>query len=359
MKCPKCGYQSFNFLSACKKCGHDLTQVQQRFRLGNPVLPRSCPSATTRPDPPPSNDPAVAAWPDEEESGEAAPAAPDGAQQPAHETCHDFEATAFPPNEEPMERDNVAWEASAAEQALTLDVPDEETLTPFEEQEPATQAGRKPVPAVAEEPSPPSETEPERADLVARDMPEEEDEDKLEQDLLRDEESDLDAWLLNDEEPTWRHKEPPARDQADPLRPALVTRLLAGLIDLTLLLGSFALFVLAGEYLRGGGRWAWPQATQLTHQAGPYFLVFFGLTFGYFTLFHYLTGQTPGKMTGRLVVTDLGGQPLQLSQAFLRSVGGLICLLPAGLGFCSILLDREGRGWNDRLAGSRLAVREK
>jgi hypothetical protein len=33
-----------------------------------------------------------------------------------------------------------------------------------------------------------------------------------------------------------------------------------------------------------------------------------------------------------------------------------MCLLPAGLGFCSALLDREGRGWNDRLAGSRLTA---
>jgi uncharacterized RDD family membrane protein YckC len=120
-----------------------------------------------------------------------------------------------------------------------------------------------------------------------------------------------------------------------------------------LLAAVFVVFVLSGEYLRQGmGDFRWPQSQSLADHIGPYFLVFFGLAFGYFTLFHYLGGQTPGKMAGKLLVVDTSGEPLHLSQAFLRTVGGLMCLLPAGLGFCSMLLNREGRGWNDRLAGS-------
>ena len=38
MKCPKCGYQSFNNLTACKKCGRDLAEVQAKLNLGNPVI---------------------------------------------------------------------------------------------------------------------------------------------------------------------------------------------------------------------------------------------------------------------------------------------------------------------------------
>ncbi len=38
MKCPKCGYQSFNNLTACKKCGRDLTREQAKFNLGHPIV---------------------------------------------------------------------------------------------------------------------------------------------------------------------------------------------------------------------------------------------------------------------------------------------------------------------------------
>jgi uncharacterized RDD family membrane protein YckC len=466
MKCPKCGYQSFNFLSTCKKCGRDLTEVQQRFRLGNPILPQSCQTAATAPDPSPADDPSDSAWPEEETGGFTFSEPADG-QEALVEPSEAAETSDSPPVGEPAEQKDVAWAEPTDEEELTMDFPDDmelqedpftedwteqetsdeeafpsfdeagyEPQTPLQEEEAPEQTGLDPAPPVTDEtatrdadweqeasleedmppadegeplsevagdeaPEQASETDCDQEVSFAPDMP---DENGLEQDLPLDEEADLDAWLLDGEEPSWRHKEPQAAetadfageetpddemradnhagtalmpdDAADPLpaghdqvelpfpeqeqvdmpKPSPLARLLASLIDLGLLLGSFVLFVLAGEYLCGGGRLIWPQPAQLVDHAGPYFLVFFGLAFGYFTLFHYLTGQTPGKMAGKLVVTDQSGQPLQLSQAFLRSVGGLMCLLPAGLGFCSALLDREGRGWNDRLAGSRLTA---
>jgi uncharacterized RDD family membrane protein YckC len=85
--------------------------------------------------------------------------------------------------------------------------------------------------------------------------------------------------------------------------------------------------------------------------------VLFFVCFGYFTFFHYLTGQTPGKMAFGLRVERQQGGDLLFSQAFLRSVGGLISLLTVGAGYLLIPLNREGRGWNDRLAGSRVVRR--
>ncbi|MCD4688526.1 MAG: RDD family protein [Desulfuromonadaceae bacterium] len=93
--------------------------------------------------------------------------------------------------------------------------------------------------------------------------------------------------------------------------------------------------------------------------ATPYFLVFFALCFGYFTLFHYLSGQTPGKMLFDVRVEGVEQTGITLAQAFLRCAGGLIALLPAGLGFLSIVLDEEQRGWNDRLAGCRVVMVEE
>jgi len=40
----------------------------------------------------------------------------------------------------------------------------------------------------------------------------------------------------------------------------------------------------------------------------------------------------------------------------LHSVGGLACLLSLGAGFFLALRDAEGRGWNDRMAGTRLVA---
>ena len=34
MKCPKCGYHSFEYLENCRKCGQDLAEHKSRFNLG-------------------------------------------------------------------------------------------------------------------------------------------------------------------------------------------------------------------------------------------------------------------------------------------------------------------------------------
>jgi hypothetical protein len=38
MKCPKCGYNSFESLTACKKCSHDLTALKEKHGLKPIVL---------------------------------------------------------------------------------------------------------------------------------------------------------------------------------------------------------------------------------------------------------------------------------------------------------------------------------
>jgi uncharacterized RDD family membrane protein YckC len=136
----------------------------------------------------------------------------------------------------------------------------------------------------------------------------------------------------------------------------LVARLGACLADLLLLGGIFALFVVVGQrLLYSGSESLWPRAAVLLRLSTPYFLILFAFTFGYFTLFHFLVGQTPGKMLFGLGVEAEDGRLPSPSQAFLRSVGGLAACCCAGLGFLPILFDELGRGWNDRLAGTRVA----
>lgn len=35
MKCPKCGYHSYEYLENCRKCGQDLAEHKSRFNLGS------------------------------------------------------------------------------------------------------------------------------------------------------------------------------------------------------------------------------------------------------------------------------------------------------------------------------------
>lgn len=39
MKCPKCGYHSFESLDNCKKCGHDLIEHKAKYNLRGLTLP--------------------------------------------------------------------------------------------------------------------------------------------------------------------------------------------------------------------------------------------------------------------------------------------------------------------------------
>ena len=404
MKCPKCGFQSFNYLPNCKKCGRDLSEMRDKYRLGDPVLPQHHAQQTTGSVPPIVDDPFETTLPDEKDiSSTANLAFPPDDEVDADLADYFDEINAIDPELAATLDPDTDWAANA----LTMDTFGLEAGEPAEpvlpEEEPVAD-----VTPMSEDlfmdVDPQSETEPAPAAARLSEEGIEEEPDSFEttkflsdDDFLLEDEG-LDDWLLDGDEPGWRRTaaaistvettscssvdvddfslgdvdapgvpddqgeffvqeqaELPFEQASETLgqRASLPGRLLAILLDTGLLAATLALFVLAGEYLRRGqGALAWPHPQDLTAQAGPYFLVFFGLAFGYFTLFHYLGGQTPGKMVSKLLVVDMNGGPLQLSQAFLRSVGGLICLLPVGLGFFSALLHREGRGWNDRLAGS-------
>lgn len=142
--------------------------------------------------------------------------------------------------------------------------------------------------------------------------------------------------------------------------PATLNRLGAFLCDLVVLILVGLSFIVAAEAAITTGEQRWlPSLTTLIDLSIPYFLVLFSLAFGYFTLFHFLAGQTPGKMLAGLRVESTSGEALSLAEAFLRSVGGLIQMLPLGLGHLSILLYADRRGWNDRLAATRVVKVER
>lgn len=70
-----------------------------------------------------------------------------------------------------------------------------------------------------------------------------------------------------------------------------------------------------------------------------------------FILFWVFKNATPGKMVFRAVILDANTlQPPATWQHLVRYFGYFVSLLPLGLGFVWIGLDRRKQGWHDKLA---------
>lgn len=75
---------------------------------------------------------------------------------------------------------------------------------------------------------------------------------------------------------------------------------------------------------------------------------------GYLVTFT-VVGQTLGKLlTGLRVLADDGDSSPDVTRAALRTFMWMLLALPAGLGFLSAALSRDGRGFHDRFAGTRV-----
>jgi len=424
MKCPKCGFTSFDFLENCKKCGVELQDHKSRFGLRSLIFPGLSSSApATGSAPPPTEQAAETStgadsadfgfdFMNDEADEQQAPAAKDGSDdfdfmsdESSDLAADEDEGFDFP-DDEPDSDDLKANLAADENEAFALSDDDTEELEvgngdlDFDNWDETEEETKKPAGA-QEEPSDPFDLResaagerapgadsildaPAVAGGVAADQ-------RLEQafvesgELFRLASATASAEELpgeadplfapehgaadltdGSEEITWADSdsgqvpadgEPSTATGEVVLLPALGRRITATAVDILILSVVFLCFLVVGELTVGDGSGFWlPSLTTVIDQAIPYFLVLFALCFGYFTLFHFLTGQTPGKMLYDLRVESANGTPLQFSQAFLRSIGGLFAMLPCGLGYLSIVFNRQGRGWNDRFAGSRLVA---
>jgi uncharacterized RDD family membrane protein YckC len=145
--------------------------------------------------------------------------------------------------------------------------------------------------------------------------------------------------------------------EAETNQVGLVTRALAGVVDLALIsaLLSIGFGVLASiiPAISGGsdGLSIWGVAT-------------FGVA-GYliggsiFAAFWALVGQTPGMRFLSIHLEAGGSQEIGLRRALKRLVAVPLALLPMGLGFFAILLSPERRGWHDRIAGTTVLYDEE
>jgi uncharacterized RDD family membrane protein YckC len=418
MKCPKCGFTSFDFLESCKKCGVDLQNHKSQFGLRSLLFPgfkstEPAPSllneagddfAASAGETTESADFGFDFMSDDEPATTEEPIL-DDASLPEDGPSFDFDEESF--IEEPLlDEDDDFWDADAESATesdpnagTTAAAPDEEVEIDLDDWESDLEEEASP-PQKKEGPSDPFEAR-ESADsdqaseeitpavnlaavnavtmAAANTLGTEAANDPAQTRLFPDFElgpadepglfsatairepaaAEEESWPENSTTSTGLHGDFTATadfpEEVVPL-PALSARIYACLTDLLILASIFVLFLVVGEMAvpDPDGHRLFPTLTTLLAQAVPYFLVLFALCFGYFTLFHFLLGQTPGKMVFNLRIESITGEPLLFSQAFLRSAGGLFSLLAGGIGYLTAAFNSKGRGWNDLLAGSRM-----
>jgi uncharacterized RDD family membrane protein YckC len=145
--------------------------------------------------------------------------------------------------------------------------------------------------------------------------------------------------------------------EAETNQVGLVTRALAGVVDLALIsaLLSIGFGILASII---------PAVTGGSDGLSIWGVFTFGVA-GYliggsiFAAFWALVGQTPGMRFLSIHLDADGSQEIGLRRALKRLVAIPISLLPLGLGFFAILMSPERRGWHDRIAGTTVLYDEE
>lgn len=139
-----------------------------------------------------------------------------------------------------------------------------------------------------------------------------------------------------------------ARDEARD-HPAQGARVLGGLVDAAVLLALNGAVVWLTLRLLGLQVADWGRLP-----LAPLLGFLFLLDTSYLVTFTAASGQTLGKMMTGLRVTSSTGGRVPFGHAVVRSVVLLLCAAPAGVGLLPIVLDGQGRGLHDRVAGTRV-----
>lgn len=140
--------------------------------------------------------------------------------------------------------------------------------------------------------------------------------------------------------------------------PGLIRRLAALLYDTLLVIPlvgiTVALVLLAVAAVTGAS-----EDDNLVLQAHWVQLIGALCVMGFYTAFWSKGGQTLGMQAWRIQLQDASGSPPGPARCILRCLAALASLLPAGLGYWWVLVDREKRSWHDRLSGTHLVLLPK
>lgn len=131
-----------------------------------------------------------------------------------------------------------------------------------------------------------------------------------------------------------------------------LTRALALALDAAILNGAFLLSVAVIKALFGAADEGFSTAGFALGSLG-----WIVASAAYLLTFWSLAGQTPGMRFLSIRIEDYdGSRRLGLRRARRRLVGGVIALIPFGLGYVGVLTRDDRRGWHDRRAGTDVVV---
>jgi uncharacterized RDD family membrane protein YckC len=147
----------------------------------------------------------------------------------------------------------------------------------------------------------------------------------------------------------WDRTEAPAQqanaaEKALPLAP-LGSRMLAGLVDFSLIAGAFVCAALLASLTAK----TMPPLKQMALES----VFAFALTAAfYLAIFFTLSTGTPGMKYASLEIRTFGGQRPTRGQRFQRMMTLLVSLAPVGLGAVWAVFDEQHLCWHDRLSGT-------
>lgn len=105
------------------------------------------------------------------------------------------------------------------------------------------------------------------------------------------------------------------------------------------------------SWIQGGLPWPEDIFESVSTFMVLYWLALVCMNCFYFTYFHGVAGQTPGKMLFRIRVVRLDGVPMTPGIAFLRWAGYHLSSIFL-LGFLWVAVDPRKQGWHDKIAGT-------
>ncbi len=86
-----------------------------------------------------------------------------------------------------------------------------------------------------------------------------------------------------------------------------------------------------------------------------YFIIITFVFFIYYIYYFSKYGASPGKIFFQIKVVDsTSGKNLTIKQSFLRSIGYLISGVAFYLGIIWIIFDKNGQGWHDKIAKTKM-----
>lgn len=147
-----------------------------------------------------------------------------------------------------------------------------------------------------------------------------------------------------EEEAAYRRVSYPAEQESKLI---LLSRTLAGLIDLIFIVLCTGVFIISADYFSGI---VMLDAVSLVEYSGLFLLIFFL----YSIFFLSAAGQTVGMMITDLQITGIAGTRPSIGQLFVRCFGYLLSVAVLGVGLLWSLFDRNNLCFHDRISSTSI-----